>query len=232
MLYILPSGEIDVRSSLGADFTVIRDMFVEYLVEAASTASGVFRLPLRALIALGEQRELLAGVYPLHSSIRQPRGIFSRLSINCGCILRICSHCNLRTVGPWRLSRWLAVNYPHLTRWLHCRGKAWPEPLCNWRRRGGSQDLEALLAELQRLLYGHSSLLSASHDIFRYKINQALHDYVRPRFDAVCKHTIDFCSASTNQVETHGVTLYQSALSIISCLDRHLSSSAAVSNSG
>lgn len=51
-------------------FTVICKKCVKYLVKAPDTAGSFFKFPLHDLIYLGEQRELLAGMDWLHSSIQ------------------------------------------------------------------------------------------------------------------------------------------------------------------
>lgn len=66
---IPPFGEINVCRSLQADFTVIRDKCIEYSVEARKTAPGVFKLALRRLNSLREQRGLFASVKEEHSPI-------------------------------------------------------------------------------------------------------------------------------------------------------------------
>lgn len=52
---IVTYGEIAVRSSLRADFNVIRDKCVQYLVEVRPTAADVFKFALRALNSVGKQ---------------------------------------------------------------------------------------------------------------------------------------------------------------------------------
>lgn len=54
------------------DFTVIHNKGVEYSVEAPTKDSGVFKLAPRDLNTLGEERELLASVDQLHSTVRSP----------------------------------------------------------------------------------------------------------------------------------------------------------------
>lgn len=66
---ILPSDKIDINSSLRADFIVIRNMCVKYLVEAPKTAAEVFQLALRGLNTLGEQQELSSSVDRLRGAI-------------------------------------------------------------------------------------------------------------------------------------------------------------------
>lgn len=46
LLNIPPPGEIDVPSSLPADFSIIRDKGVECSIEAPTTAAGMFKLEL------------------------------------------------------------------------------------------------------------------------------------------------------------------------------------------
>lgn len=67
---ILPSGKIDVCSSMWADFKVIRDKGVECSVEAPTSAAGDFKLVLRRSNTVGERLELLSCMDSLHSSIR------------------------------------------------------------------------------------------------------------------------------------------------------------------
>lgn len=62
-------AQIDVYSSLQADFTVTCDTCVEHSAELPTAPANVFKLALRGLNTLGEQRELLAGVDLLCSSI-------------------------------------------------------------------------------------------------------------------------------------------------------------------
>lgn len=54
-----PSLKIAIRSSLLADFTFIRTMCDEKLIEKSTAADGVFILVLRGLHTLGEDREAL-----------------------------------------------------------------------------------------------------------------------------------------------------------------------------
>lgn len=83
---------------------------------------------------------------------------------------------------------------------------------------------------MQRPLDDDSSLLCSCHEAIRYDVGQALHDYLRPLFNAVDVGTVASRSASTGQEEIHGETLPQSASSVTSYLNRRLSSLAAVSN--
>lgn len=57
-----PSGEINIRSSLHVDSTVIRDKCVRYLVEAPRPSTGVSKLGLRELITLSDEGKILASV--------------------------------------------------------------------------------------------------------------------------------------------------------------------------
>lgn len=70
LLDVLPSGEIDIHSSLLAEFTALRDKCVEHSVEASKTAANVLKLALRDLSTIKGQRELLARVNRLHNAIR------------------------------------------------------------------------------------------------------------------------------------------------------------------
>lgn len=65
---IPPSQEIDVCSSLRADFTVLRGNVIKYSVGAPTTAAAVFKLVLHSLNTLGEQWELLASVERFYST--------------------------------------------------------------------------------------------------------------------------------------------------------------------
>lgn len=62
--------EIDIRSSLTADFSVTYDNCIEHSVEALTMAAGVFKLALRALNAIGERQELSASVDRRRRAIR------------------------------------------------------------------------------------------------------------------------------------------------------------------
>lgn len=66
---VLASGKIDVRSSLPADITVIRDNGVEGPVEVPNTAASIFKLVPRGLDPLYGDQESLASVERMHSSI-------------------------------------------------------------------------------------------------------------------------------------------------------------------
>lgn len=76
------------------------------------------------------------------------------------------------------------------------------------------QDSEAIMAEVKRYIYDHSSLFHSPRDMFPYKVNWDFHNYLRPLFDSVCKSTVDFLFASTTQVEMLGGTFCQRASSI------------------
>lgn len=69
----LPSGEIDTCLRLRADFTVIRDKSVEHSVEVSMTAAADFKLALSSLNTIGEQQELLAGIYRLYGPTRSSK---------------------------------------------------------------------------------------------------------------------------------------------------------------
>lgn len=56
---IPPSGKVDVRKSLPAGFIIIRDHYVEYLVEVPTSADDFLKLALRDTNYLREQRKLL-----------------------------------------------------------------------------------------------------------------------------------------------------------------------------
>lgn len=47
-----------------------------------------------------------------------------------------------------------------------------------------------LLAEVRRRLDDHSSLLCPFHEMLSYDVSKALHDYLRPFFDAVDELTV------------------------------------------
>lgn len=94
------------------------------------------------------------------------------------------------------------------------------------------KDFEELLAELRSRLDDNSSLFRSSHEVPRYDASRALHEHLKPLFDALRKSTVTFRSAFTSQVDMHGKALHQSASSIDFYSHRRLSASAAVSNSG
>lgn len=78
------------------------------------------------------------------------------------------------------------------------------------------QHLEAFLAEVRRRLEDHSSLLHSFRNMFRYDVNEALHDYLSPVFDALQERTVAFHSVSTSQVEPQGEMLSRSSSLIVS----------------
>lgn len=63
------SGETDVCFSLRASFKIFRDKFNESLVVGPRTTADVFKLALGNLNTVCEQREFIAGVAPLHTTI-------------------------------------------------------------------------------------------------------------------------------------------------------------------
>lgn len=68
-----PSVEIGVCSRLQADFAVVCDQCAQYSIEAPTTAVGVFKLALRGLNTLCEQRGLVGAVDPLCSIIQSSK---------------------------------------------------------------------------------------------------------------------------------------------------------------
>lgn len=86
------------------------------------------------------------------------------------------------------------------------------------------------MAEARHRPVDHSFSLHSSHEMFRYIVNQALHDWLRPLLDDVHENALTFRSASTIHVETHGERLRQNASSIVLYLHCRLSFSAGVSN--
>lgn len=48
------------------------------------------------------------------------------------------------------------------------------------------------MSEEQRCLIDHSSFLRSSHEMFRYDVNQTLHDYLKSRFDVMHERTVAF----------------------------------------
>lgn len=69
------------------------------------------------------------------------------------------------------------------------------------------QDLEQILAELQRCLEDQSSHLPSCDEMFRYDVNRALHEDLKPLQDALRERSMSICSVSTKQVEKHGNAL-------------------------
>lgn len=67
------SGEIDVRSCLSADYTVIRNNFVEYSVKAPTTDAIVLKLALCSSNNAGRKRKLLVGRDRFCSTIRSSK---------------------------------------------------------------------------------------------------------------------------------------------------------------
>lgn len=67
-------------------------------------------------------------------------------------------------------------------------------------------NLEAILASLESGLDDHSSPRLFSHEMFLYDVSQALHDYLRPSFDALHGHIAAFHSVSSSAFEAHGKT--------------------------
>lgn len=92
--------------------------------------------------------------------------------------------------------------------------------------------LQVILAEVLGPLGDHSSLFCSSHKMFHYVVDQALHNYLCPLFDAVRERIATFLSVWSSQEQMHGQALPQNASSIISLFDEWLYSSGVVSRSG
>lgn len=114
MSNILQSGEINVRSSLLEDLTVIHDEHFEYSVEAPMTAADFFKLVLRDLNTLSEQREILKGMDRLHSSIKLSEECIQSLE---GQLLEHPTKLESLT-SEVRGTSWLIANWPLLRQWL------------------------------------------------------------------------------------------------------------------
>lgn len=190
-------------------------------------------MALRDLNTLGEQLELLACVDRLHSTIWSSEA--QVLSLQCQVSLHPAEFELVRSVVG-RLEASLEVVNRHLSLsqsgFIEAQSVRDEVRALDDAKEQKSQYLQYILAEVQLRPDDHLSLLRLSREIICYDFDWALHDYFRPLFDGARERTVAFRSASTRQVETHGETLRQSASSIVSFLDRFLSSSAAISNLG
>lgn len=105
------SSEIDCRSNLSVDITVIRPKGFEYSLRATVTAADILKRVLRGLNTLGWQLEVLLGVDHCMISFDSSRHRYSRLSIKYRRILQSRSRCNSRLSGLQRLSRRVIVYF-------------------------------------------------------------------------------------------------------------------------
>lgn len=122
---IPPTGKRDACSSLKAAFTIFCDEYLKYPAEAPRSAVSVFKLVLRGLNTIGEQRELSAVWTTCAVSFGRVRQKYSRFCVNSRCILRRKSPCNPNLNGLRRLSRRLTDNFSLLRRRLLQQSTAW-----------------------------------------------------------------------------------------------------------
>lgn len=66
------------------------------------------------------------------------------------------------------------------------------------------QDLEVLWDEVLHRVNDHSFLLRFSHEMFRYDVHRARHDYLQRHFDHVHERIVAFFSSYTSPIETTG----------------------------
>lgn len=73
-------------------------------------------------------------------------------------------------------------------------------------------NLESILADVRIISEYRSSFLCSPHEMFRYDVNCASHEYFCPLIDAVRRRPAAFRSASLSKVETHGETCAKALL--------------------
>lgn len=163
---ILSSSKIHVCSSLQADFTVIHDNGIEYSVGAPTIAADVFKFLLHSLNTLGEQREVLVGMYKFHSNSSMSKEYIQSTERKSSLHP---AELKLVPSGIGGLEASFKVVYSYLA-----TSQAWfmaVEPERDHNRdlidayAKKCQDLGALLARVQHRLEDHSSLFRFSHDM-------------------------------------------------------------------
>lgn len=202
-------------------------------VEAPTTAADVFKMGLKCLKNLGKQRELLAGVDWLHSSIpsfqAHDESFERQLSVHPAALESVRPQVTRLKASLGVVNRQLSTSQPAVTA---VGAEHDPKRPLIGAKMQKCQDLEALYPEKQRCHDDHSWLLLSFYEMRLHDLNRAFMGYLRPLLDSVYERTVGFHSVSTSQVERHSKTLRQSASSIFSYLDRCLSPSPAVCNSG
>lgn len=212
---------------------MIGDKCVEYSVKTRNTAAGVLKLLPCGVNTLGELRQLLEGVYQLPRTIRKSEAHIQSLQLQGSSHPAepelVQSEAGQLEVPLEAVNCQFSVSQASFisAEATHDESRALFDAEAQNR-----QDLEEIFAKVRRCLGHHSSLLRLAHEMFLYDVNWTLRDYLRPLLDAVPEHTVAFRSTASNPVEMHGKTQSQSASSVASYVNLHLSSSVTVTKSG
>lgn len=137
---------------------------------------------------LGEQRDLLACVDWMHSSIwsseAQIQGLQSHISLRAAELEAWQSEVGRLEASAQVVNRQLSASQVAFITGESERDQSWALVDAEAQK---IQDLKRTLAEVLRRLNDHLSIFHSSHNRFCCDVNRALNAYLRPLFDAMCE---------------------------------------------
>lgn len=177
LLVIPPSGEIDLRSSLQAEFTVNRENCVTYSIDGPRKAVGVFQLLQVSLNTFCEPRELSAGMDHLHNTIRsseaQIQPFYRPFSSNALELESVCSEVGQLEAYREEVSRQISFSQAAFIATGFERDETWTLVDVEAQK---CQDFKEISAKVCPHLDDHFSLFRSRHKMFCYDGDRALCD--------------------------------------------------------